>query len=76
MGTHQKDRQDQTTGKDPQHQGTSQVGTHANPEATRPTDQPVDPATREMRQGDRTDPAMPQGTTPLERDQRPINQQR
>jgi len=62
--------------QDPQHQGTTQVGTHGNEDAARKDDAAVDPATREMRQGDRTDPAMPSGTTPLERDQRPINQQR
>ena len=30
----------------------------------------------EMTQGDRTRPAQPSGTTPLERDQAPINQKR
>ena len=67
-------RQDPSSAKDPQHQGTTQVGTHGNPSATRPQDQPVDASTREMRQGDRTDPAMPSGTTPLEREGRPGNQ--
>ena len=62
--------------QDPQHQGTTQVGTHANADATREDEASVDPGTREMRQGDRTDPPMPSGTTPLERDERPISQQR
>ena len=76
MGTQQQPqtRQDQTTPKDPQHQGTTQVGTHGNQSGGRPQDDRVDPSTREMRQGDRTDPAMPSGTTPLEREQRPGNQ--
>ena len=39
-------------------------------------DHAEDPARREMRQGDRTKPPQPSGTTPLERDQRPINQSR
>ena len=32
--------------------------------------------TDDMEQGKGTDPAQPSGTTPLERDQRPINQSR
>ena len=32
--------------------------------------------TDDMEQGKATDPAQPSGTTPLERDQRPINQSR
>ncbi|MGH2474314.1 MAG: hypothetical protein ACRDIL_03545 [Candidatus Limnocylindrales bacterium] len=35
-----------------------------------------DRSQREMEQGDRTKPEQPEGTTPLERDQRPINQSR
>jgi hypothetical protein len=35
-----------------------------------------DRSQREMEQGDRTKPEQPSGTTPLERDQRPINQSR
>jgi len=70
MGTHD------TTPQDPQHPGTTQVGTHANADAARKDETAVDPLTRERRQGDQTDPPMPSGTTPLERDQRPINQQR
>jgi hypothetical protein len=82
MGTQQtqkpqtKDQQDPRYQQDPQHQGTTQVGTHGNDDAWRQNQDQTDPAQREMRQGDRTDPAMPEGTKPLERDQRPINQQR
>lgn len=35
-----------------------------------------DRSQREMERGDATDPAMPDGTTPLERSERPINQSR
>ena len=35
-----------------------------------------DPAQREMQQGDRTDPAQPGGTSPLDKDQQPVNQNR
>ena len=87
MGRQQHTRDDQSTWTDPQHQGTTQVGTHGNQsgltgqESGRPQDERVDPSTREMRQGDRTDRAMPSGTTPLDREQRPgntppMNQQR
>ena len=74
MGRQQHTRDDRSTWNDPQHQGTTQVGTHGNQDATRPQDERVDPSTREMQQGDRTDPAMPSGTTPLDREQRPGNQ--
>jgi hypothetical protein len=79
MGSQPKTRTQDTTDskrQDPQHQGTTQVGTHGNDDAWRKDQEQTDPVTREMRQGERTDPPMPQGTTPLERDQRPINQQR
>ncbi len=74
----------QRTKQDPQHQGTSQVGTHGNPAATdgqpeawdRASDRQTDDETRQMRQGDRTDPAMPPGTNPLERDLPRKNQKR
>lgn len=82
MGTQQRTTQDPK--QDPQHQGTSQVGTHGNAAATegqpqtwdRATDRQTDDETRQMRQGDRTDPATPSGTTPLERDVPLKNQQR
>jgi hypothetical protein len=35
-----------------------------------------DRSQREMQQGDRTDPAQPSGTSPLDKDQQPINQNR
>ena len=35
-----------------------------------------DRAQREMQQGDRTDPAQPDGTSPLDKDQQPVNQNR
>ena len=77
MGTQQTQKpQTKDQRQDPQHQGTTQVGTHGNDDAWRQSQDQTDPATREMRQGERTDPAMPSGTKPLERDQRPINQQR
>ena len=56
------------------------MGTPHKTDKTQQSDQAVqdrtDPETRAKQQGDRTDKAMPSGTTPLERDQRPINQQR
>ena len=84
MGTQQKTPQStQKTqqpiqGQDPM-RGTSQVGTHANQGGSQDPRQEQawqDPATRAKQQGDRTDKAMPSGTTPLERDQRPLNEQR
>ena len=35
-----------------------------------------DPAQREMQQGDQTKPAQPSGTSPLDKDQEPVNQNR
>ena len=35
-----------------------------------------DRAQRDMQQGDRTDPAQPSGTSPLDKDQQPVNQHR
>ena len=35
-----------------------------------------DPSRRDMHQGDRTRPPQPDGTTPLKRDERPIDQSR
>jgi len=35
-----------------------------------------DRAQRDMQQGDRTDPAQPGGTSPLDKDQQPVNQNR
>lgn len=35
-----------------------------------------DRAQRDMQQGDRTDPAQPDGTSPLDKDQQPVNQNR
>jgi hypothetical protein len=84
MGTQQKTQQPtqkthQSNQTKDQMGGTSQVGTHANPAGTQDPRQDQawqDPATRAKQQGDRTDKAMPSGTTPLERDQRPLNEQR
>jgi hypothetical protein len=63
-----KDRQDEQ-------RGTSQVGTHGNAAADHGQGL-SDPETRAKQQGDRTDPATPSGTTPLERERTPSNQQR
>jgi len=49
-----------------QQRGTTQVGTHGNAAADHGQGW-SDPETRARSQGDRTDPAMPSGTTPLER---------
>jgi hypothetical protein len=43
---------------------------------TDPGAERADQDLREMTQGDRTRPAQPDGTTPLERDQAPVNQKR
>ena len=90
MGNQQtKQTTKQTTTTGPTDTGVSQVGTHGSTttsqggwndrspqERADQAGKPVDRDRSEMTQGDRTDPAMPSGTTPLERDQRPINQQR
>jgi hypothetical protein len=74
MGTHDT-KQRETEELQDQQRGTSQVGTHGNAAADHGQGL-SDPETRARQQGDRTDPAMPSGTTPLERDLPPINQQR
>ncbi len=73
MGTHET-KPRQTKDQQDQH-GTSQVGTHGNAAADHGQGW-SDPETRARSQGDRTDPAMPSGTTPLERERTPSNQQR
>lgn len=76
MGTHDtKQRQSKDQDQQDQRRGTTQVGTHGNAAADHGQGL-SDPETRAKQQGDRTDPAMPSGTTPLERDVPPINQQR
>ena len=74
MGTHDT-KQRQTKDQQDQQHGTSQVGTHGNAAADHGQGW-SDPETRAKQQGDRTDPAMPSGTTPLERERTPSNQQR
>ena len=87
MGDKQQTKQTTTTG--PKERGASQVGTHGSTttsqggwndrspqERAGQGDMPMDRERTDMTQGDRTDPPQPSGTTPLERDQRPINQQR
>ena len=73
MGTH--DTKQRQTKDQPQQQPTTQVGTHGNDAADHGQGW-SDPETRAKQQGDRTDPAMPSGTTPLERERTPSNQQR
>jgi len=87
VGDQQKQKQTTTSG--PRETGANQVGTHGSTKTSQggwndrspqeragQGDTEMDRERTEMTQGDRTDPAQPSGTTPLERDQRPINQQR
>jgi len=74
MGT-QDTKQRETKERQDEQRGTSQVGTHGNAAADHGQSL-SDPETRAKTQGDRTDPAMPSGTTPLERERTPSNQQR
>ena len=72
MGTHdtkQRPTQEEQRLKE-QQRGTTQVGTHGNAAADHGQGW-SDPETRARSQGDRTDPAMPSGTTPLEREGTP-----
>jgi hypothetical protein len=62
------DRNDPRTQLDQRHLG--------DPKDLDPGTERGDPDRREMTQGDRTRPAQPVGTTPLERDQAPVNQKR
>lgn len=82
-----KDQTKQTTGSMPHE--SSQVGTHGQTGSDQgqgswkqgdPTTTSEgawnDRAQRDMQQGDRTDPAQPGGTSPLDKDQQPVNQNR
>ena len=77
MGTHDTKQPQTKDERDLQEQqrGTTQVGTHGNAAADHGQGL-SDPETRAKQQGDRTDPAMPSGTTPIERERTPSNQQR
>ena len=57
-------------------QGKTQTPT--DPAVERPSGDPTsrDHERRQMEQGDRTKPSQPPGTTPIERDRWPINQER
>jgi hypothetical protein len=75
-----KDQTKQTTGSMPRE--SSQVGTHGQGSWKQgdPTTTSEgawnDRAQRDMQQGDRTDPAQPGGTSPLDKDQQPVYQNR
>ena len=69
-----KDRTTKTTGSMPRE--SSQVGTHGQTGGQGSDGAWNDQAQREMQQGDRTDPAQPDGTSPLDKDQQPVNQNR
>ena len=83
-----KDQTKQTTGSMPRE--SSQVGTHGQTGSDYqgqgswkqgdPTNTSEgawnDRTQRDFQQGDRTDPAQPSGTSPLDKDQQPVNQNR
>jgi hypothetical protein len=89
---HDKDKTKQTTGSMPRESSQGQYrGEGLNKDQDFPQGQgswkqgdPTTPsegawndrAQREMQQGDRTDPAQPSGTSPLDKDQQPVNQNR
>ena len=84
MGDKEKTRQKGTfdqTGKDwGQGQGSQNKGQGQNRGQAQPMNQDQsgwnDRAQREMQQGDETRPAQPSGTTPLDKDEQPVNQNR
>lgn len=68
---------DDRAGDEPRSGDPARIGDdEAAHDATKPDGVADDRARRDMQQGDRTKPAMPDGTTPLERGERPINQSR
>ena len=85
-----KDQTKQTTGSMPRE--SSQVGTHGQTASDQgyqgqgnwkqgdPTTKSEgawnDRSQRDAQQGDLTDPAQPSGTSPLDKDQQPVNQNR
>jgi hypothetical protein len=64
-----------THGSSPEHDVTQTATPDGQPSPEEQHDQ-ADPLQREMQRGSQTKEQHPNGTTPLERDQRPINQQR
>lgn len=75
-GTHgQASSKDWTQGQASQNKGQGQYRGQGQPMSSDQNDW-NDRAQREMQQGDETRPATPSGTSPLEKDQQPVNQNR
>ena len=89
VGTHGQTSKDRTQGQGSQNKGQGQGSQNKGQGQYRGQGQPMssgqndsgqndwnDRAQREMQQGDETGPAMPSGTSPLDKDQQPVNQNR
>ncbi len=74
-GTHGQTSKDWTQGQGSQNKGQGQYRGQGQPMSTGQNDW-NDRAQREMQQGDETRPATPSGTSPLDKDQQPVNQNR
>ena len=76
VGTHgQPSSKDWTQGQGSQNKGQGQYRGQGQPMSSDQNDW-NDRAQREMQQGDETQPATPGGTSPLDKDQQPVNQNR
>ena len=80
MGNKQNQTKDRTQGQGSQNKGQGQYRGQGQPMSgpATTTDQGGwnDRAQRPMQQGDETRPAQPSGTSPLDKDQQPVNQNR
>jgi hypothetical protein len=75
MGNKQNQTKDWTQGQGSQNKGQGQYQGHGQP-MTSDKGEWNDRAQREMQQGDETRPVQPSGTSPLDKDQQPVNQNR
>ena len=76
VGTHgQTPSKDWSQGQGSQNKGQGQYQGQGQPMTTG-KDEWNDRAQREMQQGDETRPVQPSGTSPLDKDQQPVNQNR
>ena len=76
VGTHaQTPSKDWSQGQGSQNKGQGQYRGQGQPMSSDQNDW-NDRAQREMQQGDETRPATPSGTSPLDKDQQPVNQNR
>ena len=75
VGTHGQTSKDWSQGQGSQNKGQGRYRGQGQPMSSDQSDW-NDRAQREMQQGDQTRPATPTGTSPLDKDQQPVNQHR